>query len=101
MTTTTHPTNAALARVHARRAIERRFVDTARKAGATVHGVNLLGQWLHIRTTKGSEGVLREILGIMKADSIRVLQPGADGKHLDGGADHRMVAVFEEQEVAA
>lgn len=71
-----------------------KFIDLAGKCGAKVHSATLIGKWLHIDTNKADEPKIREMLQVMKPKSIKILPPGADGKHLDGSRHHRIVAVF-------
>ncbi|MHB8915867.1 MAG: hypothetical protein ACYC4K_08660 [Thiobacillus sp.] len=70
------------------------FIQAAEKCGAKVHKAVLLGKYFHISTNKACERKVIELLGVMKPTKIAIMNPGKDGKHLDGSKHHRIVAIF-------
>lgn len=64
------------------------------KAGVRVESVCCIGAFVHIDTHKKYEYKIRNIMTQIGANNIKTMSAAADGKHLDGSKNHRIVAIF-------
>ena len=71
-----------------------KFTALIKQQGIKIHNAVLLGRWLHLDINKADEMHVRQHLSAMKPEYIKTMQPGKDGKHLDGSRHYRIIAKF-------